>query len=153
METYTTVDNKKIYVFPNLLSKDICSNWIQKLQTYEVAIPVDKDFSSEIFNTVKESIGEFPFPVSTHRYEITIGARGNSVLEHYDNRYGNEKWKIVCYLNDVQNGGTDFKNGSDWLSVHCTIGTVVLFDISLLHRGCPLQESKMKYTVGIRLME
>lgn len=153
METYTTIDNKKIYVFPNLLSKDICLNWIEKMKAYTTTIVVDQEFSTEIFETVKSLIPTLPISISTHRHEVTLSARGVYQLEHFDKVFSNEKWKVVCYLNEVENGGTDFKNGSEWLSINSHMGSVVIFDISLFHRGCPKQESKTKYTVGIRLIE
>lgn len=149
----TTTDGRKIYVFPNLLPKDICLKWTERLLTLPQLITRDEDFARDIYETIKGLVGEFPIRISGHRSEVTIGKRGVPHTEHFDTIYGDEKWKLLCYLNDVENGGTDFKNGTEWISIRSGLGTVVLFDITLFHRGSPQAEPKTKYTVGIRLQE
>lgn len=151
MREITTEENKKIYVFQNLLPKDICSQWLEKMNTLMYTLDVDEAFSTEIFTTVKNYLGDFPIPNLMHRHEVTVGRRLLPHSEHYDNLYGNEKWKLLCYLNEVRDGGTDFKSGSEWISVEPGEGTVILFDITLFHRGSPKAERKQKFTVGIRL--
>jgi hypothetical protein len=144
-------ETTKIYIFEKALSEDICYQWIRRIETMNESRGPNLEFAKEIFETVQKNIGEFPIQVTGYRPEVTIGKKYTSIAAHYDPCLGNETWKVLCYLNDVSKGGTDFFDGSSWIEVNASAGTVVLFDISLFHRGQQGQEEKQKFTVGIRL--
>ena len=146
-----TLDGKKIYIYEKLLPEEICLKWIEKIKHIDDTRGQNIVFSQEIFTTIQNLIGEFPMPVQGFRPEVTIGKKMIGIGEHYDQVLGNEKWKLFCYLNDVKGGGTDFRDGTQWISIEPSVGTVVLFDMKLFHRGSLQQEPIAKYTIGIRL--
>lgn len=151
MKELTLEGTKKIYIFEKLLPEDICLNWIEKCIDIDETRGKNESFSEEIFTTIQSRLGEFPVPIQGYRPEVTIGKRKIGLGEHYDQVLGKEKWKLFCYLNDVKGGGTDFRDGAKWISIEPSMGTVVLFDMKLFHRGSLQQEPTVKYTVGIRL--
>lgn len=146
-----TVGEKKVYVYEKILPENICREWIERINNLTSARGSNSEFADEIFQTIQKLIGTFPVTITKNRPEVTHSTRAIPIGEHYDEKIGNETWKVICYLNEVKNGGTEFYSGTEWINVEGNLGTVVLFDISLLHRGQRNQERKAKYSVGVRL--
>ena len=153
MREITLQNNKKIYIFENVLSKDICLKWVEEVDAMKQHIEENKRLADEVFQTVGEAIGGYPFSTKGPRVEVNLAKRGTGIHPHFDIIYGGEKWRVLCYLNEISNGGTDFQDGKEWFHINASMGTVLIFDISLYHRGALNQENKKKYTIGIRLLE
>jgi hypothetical protein len=153
MKVYTTLKNETIYVYPNIIPKDICETWIP-LAHREISIyQKDQRLANEIFETVKTYIGDYPFSTKGPRDHIVFGKRGAPIPEHVDDMSHGEMYKVLIYLNDVKNGGTWFRDGDSYVEVEAGAGSVVIFDMRLYHKGNPNQEPTIKYTVAIRLLE
>jgi len=78
------------------------------------------------------------------------------IKEHYDRIKEDETYKVLIYLNNVSNGGTYFcknKENDEWVYTNNKQGTVVIFDMKLLHKGDPEMGDIVKYALGIRLVE
>jgi hypothetical protein len=153
MIQYTTKKNEIIYVYPSCIPKDICDKWIHVAQKEVSMYQYDQDVANEIFQTVKSYIGEYPFSTKGPRDKIVFGKRGVPIPEHVDDMSHGETYKVLIYLNDVQNGGTWFRDGDSYIEVEAGAGSVVIFDMRIYHKGNPNQEPKIKYTAGIRLLE
>lgn len=155
MLEYTISDGKKIYVFEKLLSEDICDQWIQEVEKVELVTSICKNQSlaDRIFKTIQEKIGVYPISANRAGPEVTIAKRGVPIQAHYDPVINGEKYKVLCFLNEVEYGGTEFQDGDSWILVKPGRGHVIIFDIGLYHRGDLRQEIKAKYTIGIRLLE
>lgn len=154
MKLYVTHDQKEIYVFQNIIPKDICNKWIEDIEKSDIILNNNQSLSLEVYNTLKDLLGgTFPVKESGCRSEVNLAKRGVPIRPHFDDVFGGEKWKVLCYLNNVEGGGTDFKDGENWISIEPGEGHLIIFDIGIFHRGSLQQECKKKYTIGIRLLE
>lgn len=152
MNEYTTVEGFKIYVFVNAIPDDICESWIPRFKKdNDNFVGYNRELSSEIYTMLKKHI-QFPFPVLDHQGSTSFVRLKKAIYPHFDVVYGAETHKVVFYLNEVENGGTEFKSGSDWILIEAHKGTVVIFDMRIYHRGQQTQEEKVKYVMGIRLI-
>ena len=153
MREYTSAEGYKIYVFENAIPKDVCEEWIPRFRketaNYVGSQPV---ISKEVFELLKKYVS-IPFPVLAEPGWVSFVRLDQPIYVHYDQIYANETHKVAFYLNEVEHGGTDFASGDDWLTVEAHEGTVVIFDIRLKHRGQQYDGKKVKYIMGLRLIE
>jgi hypothetical protein len=151
MNEHTTIEGYKIYVFTNAIPDDICESWILRFRKdTDNFVGYNRELSTEIFTLLKNHI-DFPFPVLDHQGSTTFVRLKKPIYPHLDIVYGKETHKVAFYLNEVEGGGTEFQNGSDWILIEAHKGTVVIFDIRIRHRGQQTQEEKVKYVMGIRV--
>lgn len=83
-------------------------------------------------------------------YTVSRHHSGTSIGWHYDKKeYENDKYKCVCYLSKNP-PPTQFQHDNGvYLPQSVSMGDVVVFDMSLFHRGS--FGDNVKYLVGIRL--
>jgi hypothetical protein len=82
---------------------------------------------------------------------VTFGRSVEPISWHRDHNHG-AKYKLFVYLNapsDRTSGGTIFGKRAQH-HVHASPGTVVLFDIELVHRGEDQPSDFEKLTIGLR---
>lgn len=152
MLEYTTAEGYKIYVFANAIPKDICQSWIPRFRKEtNNYVGYDYRISTELYSLLTRYI-HIPFPVKGHQGSVSFVRLNVPIYEHYDQVYGDETHKVVFYLNEVANGGTEFRSGKDWFTVEAHEGTVVIFDIRIQHRGQQGQDAQTKYVMGMRLI-
>lgn len=153
MREYTTQEGYKIYAFANAIPKDICEKWMQRYQEGENnAVYDNKEISDELFTLLNKSI-KMPFALKEYQSHVSFVRLDTPIYTHYDSIYGKETHKVVFYLNEVEHGGTEFRSGDDWILVEAHEGTIVIFDIRIQHRGEQEQAKKVKYIMGMRLVE
>lgn len=153
MQEYTTVEGYKIYVFANAIPKDICEQWIPRFRKEtNNYVSLHPNISEELYELLKKCI-TIPFPVKKHQGHVSFVRLDTPIYKHFDQVYDNETHKVVFYLNEVEHGGTEFVNGKDWIVVEAHQGTIVIFDIRIEHRGQQYEGKKVKYVMGMRLVE
>lgn len=153
MQVYTTVDGYKIYVFANAIPKDICEQWIPRFRKEtDNYVGYNRVISEELYTLLRTYV-HVPFPVKDHQGCVSFVRLNKPIYTHFDQIYGDETHKVVFYLNEVAHGGTEFVDGKGWLTIEAHQGTVVIFDIRLQHRGQQGQDEKVKYIMGLRLVE
>jgi hypothetical protein len=141
MLEYITAEGYKIYVFDNAIPKDICEHWIPRFRKdTDNYVGYNRPLSEELYMLLTKYI-QIPFPVKDHQGHVSFVRLNKPIYTHFDQVYGKETHKVVFYLNEVNHGGTDFRNG-----------TIVIFDIRLEHKGQSDQEQKVKYIMGCRLI-
>lgn len=153
MQEYTTQEGYKIYVFANAIPKDVCESWIPRFPTdSHNCLRPNPSVSEELYGLLRQYVNT-PFPTKGHQGHVSFARLNTPVSSHYDGILENETHKVVFYLNEVANGGTEFKSGNDWLLIEAHQGTVVIFDMRLYHRGQQTKGDGVKYIMGFRLIE
>lgn len=82
---------------------------------------------------------------------VSANIDSTPVCIHLDSYFSDETHKLLVYLTDT--GSTLFydKYGNFISEVPSKVGTCVLFDMSLLHKGGLFPSDKLKKTVGLRV--
>lgn len=154
MLEFTTSRNQKIYVFEEIIPKHICEQIISKFPPgIEQHIWRDEEWAQEIARIVKTYVPDLPLEFKEVAPYVTITASKTPVKKHIDFHVPNTTWKIFIYLNEVENGGTIFLDGETEISIPNKQGSLVLFDLQLLHMGNPHQAPILKYIAGIRPLD
>jgi hypothetical protein len=152
MLEFTTAEGYKIYIFDNAIPKDICEAWIPRFRKETNNYVGSNPRLSQEIHTLLNTYVHVPFPVKDHQGHVSFVCLDTPIYKHFDQIYGEETHKVVFYLNEVQNGGTEFVSGNDWITVEAHQGTVVIFDIRIEHKGQRDQSKEKKYVMGMRLI-
>lgn len=84
---------------------------------------------------------------------ITVPFSKKPIRKHKDLNIHNEKFKIVIYLNEVENGGTIFFIGDEKKLIENKKNRLICFDIDLYHESQDFSINKgkvSKLTIGFR---
>ena len=83
---------------------------------------------------------------------VTITNSGGFTLLHRDLKLEDEKFKILIYLNQIEDGGTIFIIDDVEYLIENKSNRLVLFDIELYHKGQIFAEkNKNKLCLGFRV--
>jgi hypothetical protein len=148
-------DYGNIYIYESVVPIYICDELIKYIdeKTEGNVFIDDEDKSKNIITILKDCLN-FPFKLKNALSKLTLIKSMKPIPIHQDKVYENEKYKLVIYLNDVKNGGTYFqKNNKEFIYVENKVGSVVIFDMNIPHYGNKKQENKLKYLIGLRLIE
>lgn len=113
------------------------------------AILVDENMAESFWNKYKEKLA--PLGITSLENRITVSHLNHAVGIHKDERFGKETHKILIYLNDVENGGTVFfmRDRKEFV-LENRKNRLVLFNLSLEHKGQYFKTKQTKYTIGFR---
>jgi len=84
-------------------------------------------------------------------HHVTITNSTNPVFKHTDSKFNNEKFKILIYLNNVQNGGTVFYKENSVITIMNKENRLVVFDIKIPHESEKFCKNDKKIAIGFRL--
>lgn len=151
MKELTTPLGRKVYVFENVVSSEICQTFIKKLPKNGIATYItDQEVANSVYNLYNKycAPNSIQFVGCTNKY--TYGSSTKPILYHTDpHDKSTQQWKILLYLNSLSNAGTIFREGGKDITTECSEGTIVLFDTRIPHLGNPRQSSSdVKYTIG-----
>lgn len=147
-------ENGSVYWFKSIIPEEDCEYWCSKIDQkrpderkiqsiWKAKAPIP-EFFTDILNPVLDTIENnlelrLPYTVSRHN-------PGQSIDWHYDKILDKEdRFKLCIYLS--QSAGTEFEKS---LAVKANRGDIVVFDLSLLHKGSKIVENK-KYMLGFRV--
>ena len=82
---------------------------------------------------------------------VTVTNSTNPVFKHTDSKFKNEKFKILIYLNNVQNGGTVFFKEKSAITIMNKENRLVLFDIQIPHESEKFCKNDKKIAIGFRI--
>lgn len=152
MKEYTTQFGRKIYVFENVIPKDICEQLILKIPKHGVGnFDNDHVLPKYLYELYSTHCVPSPIKFSGFVPKLSCGASREFIPLHVDqNASLFDEWKVLFYLNTVVNGGTIFREGGQDIVIENSQGSVVLFDIRIPHLGNPSQSNEIKYTMGFR---
>ena len=150
-------EHGSVYWFKSVIHPDDCIYWcnkidqkrpderkIQDLRKDNGKIPA---FFTDSLNPVLEMVDSdlelrLPYTISRHNHGQSIGWHRDKVVDKSD------RFKLCIYLS--QSVGTEFEKS---LVVPANCGDVVVFDLSLLHRGTKIPKGvkNRKYMLGFRV--
>lgn len=143
--------DKKIIILEEFLSKEdlkYYKDYITKRRESRVIV-VDPHTATLFWSKYKNKILEHTKTDKGISERVTYVRDKIPVKRHRDSIYDSERFKLLIYLNTVQNGGTIFHT-PDKLEIENLENRAVLFDISLPHESQKFQ-SEIKYTIGFRI--
>ena len=127
----------------------LCSGITQKIKE-------EQELTTDFWNKYGDKLNQNLKDISTfsglYPY-VTISNSNNPVFKHIDCKIKNEKFKILIYLNNVDNGGTIFYNGETSISIMNKENRLVVFDINLPHESQKFSKNDKKIAIGFRLKE
>lgn len=83
--------------------------------------------------------------------DVTLSKGMIPLKKHVDSKLHSDKWKLLIYLNNVENGGTVFYDGNEEIIIENKAGKAVFFDISLPHAS-QVYKKQIKYSIGFRII-
>jgi hypothetical protein len=86
--------------------------------------------------------------------QVTLTHSRKPVSKHTDSKFGDEKFKILIYLNTIRNGGTIFfMSDNEIRSVNNKENRLVVFDMMIPHESEKFTEGQRKMAIGFRLRQ
>jgi len=86
--------------------------------------------------------------------QVTITHSRKPVSKHTDSKYNDEKYKILIYLNTIENGGTIFfLKENEKRSINNRENRLVVFDMMIPHESEKFQAGERKMAIGFRLRD
>jgi hypothetical protein len=149
---FLSVNN--IHVIDNFLQPDdlkYTSNYIISQREHHNRIISDKAITDFIWSRYKSVLKQYNISC-VHDY-VTVTYDKKPIGPHKDKILNNEKYRLIIYLNKVDNGGTIFYVDDKKYLVDNQVNRLVIFDINLYHRAelpSTLEYSTQKMLIGIR---
>lgn len=83
---------------------------------------------------------------------VTITNSSKPISLHRDLKVGGSFWKILIYLNDIEDGGTIFLLDDEERIIQNKANKLVIFDMDLLHKSQDFKSTstKNKLCIGFR---
>ena len=141
-----------IYIYPNLLSDLECKeleNIVNRMGRTKF-IGNCRDLEEILQSKV---IPKIPLKIKSCGI-VSMNIDPRPVCFHVDSILGEETHKLLVYLNVLSDGGgTEFctQDGEEFCKVKGKMGTVVIFDMKLFHRGEKFPVGEIKKTCGLRV--
>lgn len=149
---------EQIIVIKDFLTQEECQYFIDlidnKNKNHVQAIIQDKNIAEDFYRKHKEVFDTITLkgePVLGLYPDVTLAKSKNAIRKHVDQKLNDTKWKLLIYLNKVDNGGTIFYIDKTKHKVENYQGCAVIFDISLPHEG-EVYKNQIKYTLGFRII-
>jgi hypothetical protein len=116
-------------------------------------IKEDYELTTEFWNKYGDKLNQNLKDVSTFSglyHYVTITNSNIPVFKHIDSKLKNEKFKILIYLNNVNNGGTIFYT-EETITIMNKENRLVVFDINIPHESQKFCADHKKIAIGFRL--
>lgn len=140
-----------IYIIDDFLSLEdleYYKDYINKHFSESNVFVSNEDMISTFWKKYKEKI-QSKVDITGLTNRITMGKSNIPIPKHTDRCFENEKYKLLIYLNNVPNGGTVFLTQPPQ-KIENKANRLVIFDMSLLHKGECFSGGQIKYTIGFR---
>lgn len=82
---------------------------------------------------------------------VTITNTSKPLARHKDGKLREERYKILIYLNEIENGGTIFYVGGEEMKVKNAENRMVIFDMKIEHESEKFAGEEKKMVIGFRL--
>lgn len=138
-----------IWIYDDFLDQEDLQYYLQYIQQSKLAqsIVSAENLTRKFWSKYAHKLPQF----SGIDHHVTITANRTPIGRHRDEIYGDEKYKILIYLNNVPNGGTIFylPDGETRL-LENKQNRLAVFDIGLQHQSQPFARGQVKYIIGFR---
>jgi hypothetical protein len=142
-----------IVIEDNFLSAEdllLCSEYVSKYPGNFILS--NSDLTDYIWKKYKDRLRSIN-PTWNGLYpDVTISNSSKPVSLHRDQSRNAAKHKILIYLNEVKNGGTFFYINEEEHLVENKPNRLIIFDISLYHKGQNFQDNR-KISIGFRILD
>lgn len=142
----------KIFVCEDFLTEDDLILLKNYVLTKKNAIIKDRKLTNQIWDTYKEKFSRMNENIIGLQDEVTITNSNKPIGLHKDAKINDSKWKILIYLNDMENGGTIFIVDDKEYLIENKKNKCLIFDMDLYHKSQNFiaTDTKNKLCIGFR---
>lgn len=138
-----------IQIYDDFLDPSDLNDYVKYIQQTKLSQSIIQDghLTRKFWNKYGHKLSQFR-GIDDH---VTITANRHPLGRHRDEQFGDEKFKILIYLNTIKDGGTKFylPDGNTQL-LENRRNRLAIFDIQLEHESQKFSPGQVKYIIGFR---
>lgn len=143
--------NSKVNIVDEFLSQEDLDSMKLYVISRKNGIIRDSKLTDYIWQKYKFKFLEFDSNITELFDYVTITNSNSPIILHQDVKHRNNKWKILIYLNQIEDGGTIFMINDEEYLVENKPNRLVFFDIELFHKSQKFEsKDKNKLCIGFR---